>query len=44
MLIGLFIDTFLPYTNDIDTVIKIIKRGFTDVKRVNPGIHVPTVG
>jgi len=44
MKISLFIDTFLPYTNDIATVIKIIKREFIDVKRVNPEIHVPPVG
>lgn len=44
MKIGLFSDTSLPYTNDIATVIKIMKREFTDVKRVNLEIHVPSVG
>jgi len=44
MKISFSIDTSLPYTNGIATLIKMIKREFTDVKRVNPEIHVPPVG
>jgi len=44
MKIGLFIDTPLPYTDDIATVIKTMKDEFTNVKRVNPEICVPPVG
>ena len=44
MKIGLFIDTSLPYTNDIATVIKTMKEEFTNVKRVNLEICVPPVG
>jgi len=43
MKIGLFLDTSLPYTNDIATIIKTMKDEFTNVKRVNLEICVPPV-